>query len=55
MGCSIDFLLATKTFFIGYAMQGESFTFHGLRTDLRTMKVDPIVGEIVKPEKVYLI
>jgi hypothetical protein len=40
---------------IGYAMQGESFTFHGLRTHLRTMKVDPIAREIVNPEKVYLL
>jgi hypothetical protein len=44
-----------KDIVIGYAMQGESFTFHRLRTQLRTVKVEPIAGEIVKTEKVYLI
>jgi hypothetical protein len=36
---------------MGYAMQGESFTFHGFLSQLRTVKVDPIAGEIVKPKK----
>jgi hypothetical protein len=30
-----------KDFIIGYAMQGESFTYHGFLTRLRTMKVAP--------------
>jgi hypothetical protein len=36
-------------------MQGESFTFYGLWTWLRNVKVEPLAREIVKPEKVYLI
>jgi hypothetical protein len=36
---------------IGYAMQGESFTFQRLWTQWRTMKVEPIAGEIVKSKK----
>jgi hypothetical protein len=32
-------------------MQGESFTFHGLWTQMRIMKVDPIEREIAKPKK----
>jgi hypothetical protein len=44
-----------KDIVIFYAMQGESFTFHGLWTRWRTMKVVPIAGKFVKPKKVYLI
>jgi hypothetical protein len=44
-----------KDIVIGYTMQGESFTFRGLRTQWRTVKVVPIAREIVNPENVYLI
>jgi hypothetical protein len=36
---------------MGYAMQGKSFTLHGFLSRLRTMKVDPIAGEMFKPGK----
>jgi hypothetical protein len=42
-----------KDFVIGYAMQGESFTFHGFLTRLRTVKVEPIVGEVIDSASIY--
>jgi hypothetical protein len=42
-----------KDFGIGYALPGELFTFYGFPSRLRTVKVEPIAGEIVNPKKVY--
>jgi hypothetical protein len=35
-----------KDIVIGYAMQGESFTFHGLRTQWRAVKVELVAGKL---------
>lgn len=34
-------------------MRGESFTFHAFLAELRTLKVEPIAGEVIDGEGVY--
>jgi hypothetical protein len=51
-GIAIDGVLCPlppiyQDFFIGYVMQGESFSFHGFLTQLRIMKVEPLAGEVI--------
>jgi hypothetical protein len=51
-GIAIDGVLCPlppiyQDFFIGYVMQGESFSFHGFLTQLRTVKVEPLAGEVI--------
>mgnify|MGYP001797472102 CR=1 FL=1 len=36
-----------KDVFLGYVMQGESFTFHEFLDELRPLKVEPIEGEVI--------
>ena len=42
-----------KNFVIGYVMRGESFTFHEFLAKLRTLKVDPIAGEVIDGEGIF--
>ena len=36
-----------KDVVLGFVMRGESFTFHEFLTELRTLKVEPIAGEVI--------
>ena len=36
-----------KDVVLGYVMRGESFTFHEFLAELRTLRVEPIAGEVI--------
>ena len=36
-----------KDVVLGFVMRGESFTFHEFLTELRTLEVEPIAGEVI--------
>ena len=42
-----------KDFVHGYVARGESFTFHEFVAKLRSVKVEPIAGEIIDGEGIY--
>jgi len=42
-----------KDHVLGYVMREESFTFHAFLAELRTLKVEPIAGEVIDGEGIF--
>jgi hypothetical protein len=42
-----------KDHVMGYVMEEKMFTFHGIVIKLRTLRVVPIVGEVIDGEGIY--
>ena len=45
--------LVYKDVVLGYVMRGESFTFHEFLAELRTLKVEPIAGEVIEGAGIF--